>query len=238
MKMVWFEELGFDENPFDTGLSISAEKSVGLEKPLEELLYFVNSGSMAYIEGQPGSGKSVLLKKISEKLGRRAVIVDAEKDNIRMIIRKKSSFFEKLFGSNPRRLVLLVDNSDSLSPEAAEIIKFYYDNNHVESAVFTGSSLKNSGIPAAILDRIGNRIIHLAPLTEEEAVAMVRNRIGFSNVLDDDVIRKIYRMSGKSGTRFLQLCEEASKSAVSVKSSTIKEEHLAALRNSVGGIDG
>ena len=74
--MEWFEEFGFDENPFSTDPAFSARSSVGLDKSLAELEYHINSGSIIFVDGAEGSGKSVLLQKLFSKLGRRAVRVD------------------------------------------------------------------------------------------------------------------------------------------------------------------
>jgi len=210
--MAWFEQFGFYENPFDTELSVSAKMAVGLEKPLDELIYLVKSGSLIFVEGAHGSGKSVLLSRLARKVGRRAVYIDLSgKPDIRSAIRKKASFFSRLLGNYPKRVVLLVDDVVSVPARVAEAIKYFYDSNIAESVVLAGEGIRESGLPLSIIDRIGNRIVRLAPLEEEDAITMVRNRIGNSNVLEEDVIRKIYRMSGKNGKKFLQLCEEACK---------------------------
>ncbi len=73
--MEWFEELGFDSNPFDTSLEASAKSSVGLDKPLEKLEYYVTAGSVVFVEGPLGSGKSVLLWKLADRLGGKAVYI-------------------------------------------------------------------------------------------------------------------------------------------------------------------
>ena len=73
--MTWFEELGFDENPFDTDPGVSTKSSVGLDKPMGEVEYCISSGSIVFVEGAEGSGKSVLLKKLDGKIGTRAAVV-------------------------------------------------------------------------------------------------------------------------------------------------------------------
>lgn len=209
--MEWFEEAGFDENPFSTDPAFSARSSVGLEKPLAELEYCVSSGSIVFVEGAEGSGKSVLLQKLAEKLGGRAVNVDAAAANvdIRPIVSKKTSLLGRLFGKGPSNIVLLVDNAASLSPGSLELLKYHYDNNHFSAVVLAGTSLKSSGFSPSIIDRIGNRIVRIAPLAEEEALLMVKNRLGSSGLFSEGVVRKIYKMSGKNARKFLQLCENA-----------------------------
>ena len=226
--MDWFEELGFNENPFDSDPAFSARYSAGLEKEMDELVYYVNSGSLVFVEGASGSGKSVLLKMLAGKLGGRAVFVDgAGNVDIRSIIRKKTSFISALLGRPPKNIVLLVDAAAGLSHDSMEMIKYNFDNNHFAAVILAGASIKSAGLSQSILDRIGSRVIHMPELTEEAALLMVGRRLGSSAILEDDAIRKIYKKSGKNAKRFLALCEEAGKAAASSKP-VAKEEDLKA----------
>ncbi len=238
--MEWFEEFGFDENPFSTDPAFSARSSVGLEKQLGELEYCISSGSIVFVEGAEGSGKSVLLQKLSRQLGRRAVYVDAAAAdvNLRAIVKSKTSIFDRMLGNNPKNIVLIVDNAAALLPHSLELLKYYYDNNYFGAVVLTGTSLRSSGLSASVLDRIGNRVVKIAALAEEDALLMVRNRLGSSELFNEEVVRKIYKLSGKNAKKFLQLCESACKKAVESKSSMVEEEHLVSLNKPVGEIHG
>jgi len=242
--MSWFEEFGFDENPFDTSPEFSVKSSAGLEKPLADIEYYISSGSMVFVEGPPGSGKSVLLAKLSDKLGGKAIRVDASQGviGLRSIVKSKTPFLGRIFGAGPKNLVLLVDNSQHLPAATLDLMKFYYDNNQFGAVILAGPSMRAARLSDSVLDRIGNRIVRLAPLAEDDAVLIVRQRLGSSGILSDDLVRKIYKLSGKNVKRFLQMCENACKAAVASKSSTVNEEHLQSLhssiKNAVGGIDG
>ena len=238
--MEWFEEFGFDENPFSTDPAFSARSSVGLDKPLAELYYYVNSGSIVFVEGAGGSGKSVLLQKLTRNLGRRAVRVDAAASdvNVRAIVKSKTSLLDRLLGNAPKNIVLLIDNAAALSPHSLELVKYNYDNNHFGAVVLAGAAVKSSGLSPSVLDRIGNRVVRIAALAEEDALLMVRNRLGNSELFNEEVVRKIYKLSGKNARKFLQLCEGACKNAAAAKSSMIGEEHLGSLNKSVGEIHG
>ena len=236
--MEWFEELGFDSNPFDAGLEASAKYAVGIDRPFEELEYYVDSGSVVFVEGPLGSGKSVLLWKLADRLGGRAVYADrsAGEPDVRSIMRKKTSFLDRLFGKTPRGIVLLIDNLANLSPlsqTAMSQLKYHYDNNYLGAVVFAGASFLSAGLSPALVDRIGSRVIKLSALAENDAVFMVRNRLGSSAILGDESIRKLYKMSGKDPKRFLQLCEEACKVAVSSKSQTVGNEHITSVKTSL-----
>ncbi len=237
--MEWFEEFGFDGNPFSTDPAFSAGFSAGLEKQLGEMEYYVNSGSIVFVEGAEGSGKSVLLQKLAGMLGRRAVVVDAAGDiDLREIIKSKTSPLGRLLGNPPGNLVLLVDNAKGLSPGSLELLKYYYDNNNFAAVVLAGSSLKASGLSPSVLDRIGNRVVRIAPLSEEDALLMVRNRLGSSGLFNESVARKIYKLSGKNARKFLQLCESACKKAVESKSRAVEEAHAVLVKGSGGGLSG
>jgi len=54
--MEWYEEMDFDSNPFER-----ETKLVGFEDLLEEMLYAIVSGNMIFIEGETGSGKTLIL---------------------------------------------------------------------------------------------------------------------------------------------------------------------------------
>ena len=122
---------------------------------------------------------------------------------------KRTSLFGRLLGKGPSNLVLLVDNAASLSAGSLELLKYYFDNNHFSAVVLAGTSLKSSGFSPSIIDRVGNRIVRIAPLAEEEALLMVKNRLGGSGLFSEGMVRKIYKMSGKNAKKFLQLCENA-----------------------------
>ena len=193
--MEWFEELGFDSNPFDTSPEASAKYAVGLDRPLEEMEYYVYSGSVVFVEGPLSSGKSVLLWKLADELGGRAVYVDcsAGELDVRSIVRKKTSFLDRLLGKTQGGIVLFIDNAAGLSPTAMGLLKYHYDNNHLGAVVFAGASLRSAGLSPALVDRIGSRVIRLQALTENDAVLMVRNRLGSSAILGDGSIRKLYK---------------------------------------------
>ena len=233
--MAWFEELGFADNPFDTDPAASVRSAVSLDKPLDELEYHVRSGSIIFVEGPSGSGKSVLLKALAGKFGGRAVFVDGDSDSvdIRSVIRKKTSLLDRLFGNSPKNLVLLADNAAGLSAGSMELVKYHYDNNNFGAVVFAGESLKSAGFSPAVLDRIGTRVIRLHLLSEDEAVVLVRNRLGSSAILGDGAIRKIYKMSGKNAKSFLELCDKACAAAVASKSPEITGEHLDSIKAGV-----
>ncbi|MBI2549802.1 ATP-binding protein [Candidatus Woesearchaeota archaeon] len=230
--MEWYEELGFESNPFDNSPGFAAKFAVGLEKPLGELEYYASSGSLVFVEGAAGSGKSVLLRKLAGKLGGRAVYADcsAAEVDVRSIIRRKTSLLDKLLGRRPKNLVLMIDSTTNLSANTMDLLKYHYDSNSLGSIIFAGASLKSARLSPALVDRIGSRIVKLPALSGDDAVLMVKNRLGNSSILSDGVIRKLYWMSGKNAAKLLQLCEKACRAAVLSKSSEVNDELLVKMK--------
>ncbi len=212
--MSWFEELGFSENPFNPDPDFSAKYSAGLERELQELEYHVSSGSFAFVEGPSGSGKSVLLKLLLKRLGGKAVFVNAlDGIDVRSIVRKKTSVISSFLGKPVKNLVVLVDHAEALATGPTELIKYYYDNNIFSSVVLAGVSLRSAGLPPSITDRIGSRVIKLRALSEDDALLIARRRLGSSDVLPDEAIRKAYNKSGGNAKKFLELCEKEAAAA-------------------------
>ncbi len=237
--MEWYEELGFEENPFDNSPGFAARFAVGLEEPLGELEYYVSSGSLVFVEGAAGSGKTVLLRKLAEEFGGKAAYADCSAGGIdvRSMIRRKASLLDRLLGRSPKNLVLMIDSTANLSANTMDLLKYHYDSNSFASIIFAGTSLKTARLSPALVDRIGSRVVKLRQLAEEDAVAMVRKRLGSfgssgsSSILGDDAVRRLYKMSGKNAVKLLQLCEKACKAAVLSKSSEVNDELLVKMKN-------
>ncbi|MBI3033871.1 orc1/cdc6 family replication initiation protein [Candidatus Woesearchaeota archaeon] len=225
--MSWYEEFDYTEDPFT-----ESEKLFGLEKVMEELVYRVESGSMVFVEGRPGLGKSAVIKAIiSHFAGRGKVIYfdcgQIEKRmNIENLMTGKYGLFGRLFGKKPKNMILLLDNSNFLTKKNCERIKHYFDNNFIKSVVFTGLSYSRAHFSKSLRDRIGGRIIRLKELTPEQAVELVRERASAIEMLTEDIIRKIYAHSGKNIKKFLSNLSEVCEKAVHDGDGKISDRHL------------
>lgn len=207
---MWWKKIDLSENPFSA--PPEDYEPLGLGKTVEEVVYRVESGSIVFIEGGKGFGKTSILKSLIRhfKGKGRVIFVDAakiERDiNIEKLMKERYGFWGRLLGVTPKEMILLVDNVQLLSKKNSERIKFYFDNNNLRSAVFTGDSYRRANIPLSLRERIGRRIIRLSPLSEEEAVEAVRARIG-SRLMSREILKKIYKLSGKNMAKFLQNCD-------------------------------
>ena len=231
-KMEWFEELDFDENPLDTNPKKFADKLVGLNEELEELLYRAAASSMVFLEGKNGFGKTSLLWNLIKKYkGRGKIIyVDCEKLdkelNIEQLLVRKHGLSGRLFKKMPRNMILLLDNVKELSPTNTERVKFFFDQGYLRSVVFTGTDYSKLKFSESLKQRIGNRIIRLKELDNYQAVAIVRNRIEDIEMISDELIQEIFKISKKNPLKLLQNCETVFAHAVESNEDKISKKHL------------
>lgn len=230
--MEWFEELDFDENPFDTNPTRFSTKLVGVDEIMEELLYRVASGAMVFIEAKDGKGKTSLLWNIIKKhRGKGKVIyVDCEKLekdlNIEELLTKRFGLSGRLFRKKPNNMILLLDNVSELSRRNMERIKFFFDEGYILSVVYTGKSYDDVKFSKSLRDRIGRRVVKLPELEPYQAVSLVRNRIGNSEMISDEMIESVFARSGKDPKIMLENLDKMFSKAVESKKQKLTKEDL------------
>ena len=134
--MEWYEELDFDENPLEI-----ETKYIGNDDVLDETFYSIVSGNILIIQGQSGSGKTKVLKEVVRKFGGHGKVayVNCEKFrndlNVEHVITKKNGILGFLFKKQPKKMVLLLDNVEHLSPRNLERIKYFFDRNHLRAVI-------------------------------------------------------------------------------------------------------
>ncbi|MBS3107425.1 orc1/cdc6 family replication initiation protein [Candidatus Woesearchaeota archaeon] len=231
----WFEELDFDKNPFDTNPLNGHSEFVGHSGIKDEIIYRIISGNMLVIEGSPETGKTTLLKfAIDNFKGKGKVIyVDCKRMdpdfNITNLVFGNISLLDKLRGSKPKNMILLLDEIQFLSKKNSERIKHLYDHNYIRAVVFTSKSFNKVNISPSLKHRIGRRIIHLKELTEYDAIEIIRGRIGEHKILSDDMIKEIFKKSNGSPKQLLENCEKLCAYAVENGEETVLQEHINAL---------
>jgi predicted AAA+ superfamily ATPase len=231
-KMEWYEELDFDENPFDANPIRFADQLVGADDLFEELSYRINAGSMVFVQGKKGMGKTSLLWNLIKKYrGKGKVIyVDSEQLeselNIEDLLIKKYGFIGSLFKAKPKGMILLLDNVSELSKRNMERVKYFFDEGYIHSVVFSGTDYGAVGFSKSLMDRIGRRIIILKELEPFQAVTAIRNRIGDNELISDELIESVYTKSGKNMLSFLKNLEIIFGKAVESKKQKITKEDL------------
>ena len=210
----WFEKMGFSENPFEINpLKEESRPLFDRQKQAEEVIYRIKSNNMLFIEGSKGKGKTALLRHAIDNFkGKGKVIyLDSKslnkKLNIEMVLvgAKKMDVSKEKY---PKNMILLLDNVEELSPRNNERIKYFFDQNYIQSVIFTGNNYKQANFSPSIESRIGKRIIKLSSLSQNGAVDMILERLGTLNegMVDEDTIKYIYQKSKGDLKKFLINC--------------------------------
>jgi predicted AAA+ superfamily ATPase len=230
--MEWYEELDFDENPFDTNPVKFSDKLVGIDEIFDELVYRIGAGSMVFVQGKKASGKTALLWNLIRRFrGKGKVIyVDCQELeselNIEELLVKRHGLIGSIFKVKPKGMILLLDNVSELSKRNMERVKYFFDEGYIHSAVFTGQDYVAVGFSKSLKDRIGKRVLTLKELEPFQAVSAARGRIGDNEIISDELIETVFARSNRSLVTFLENLESLFSRAVESKQQKITKEDL------------
>lgn len=230
--MEWYEDLGFEENPF-----VDTENTtlIGYDDIIQEINYRIAAGDILFIEGEEGTGKTALLKRVIARFKGRGKIIylDGKKieENINLTetIRNSRGFWQKLIGKEPENLILLMDDVEKLTMKNSERIKYFYDQNYVRAVIFTGKNYKTTEFTESLRERI-SKVIKLKEPSEEDAVEIVRARLNHSQALPEEIIREIYKKSNGNIKTVMENCSKILDYAIREQgTTTVTNEHLSTL---------
>ncbi len=233
--MEWYEELDFYDNPLTTNPKMFISELVGVDDLLEELFYRVEAGSMVFLEGADGSGKSAVLQRVIKRFKgkKRVIYFDCEQVrelDIEELMQKRYGLFGRLFRITPKNMIVLLDNVQFLSKRNTEKMKHYFDYGYIKAIVFTGQRYSRAALSISIKDRIGRRVLKLRALTEEEALSLIKKRLEGISFIPDELIKKIFKSSRKNTKRFIENCGKVCEKAINEKRKEVMEEDLQVIK--------
>ncbi|MBS3151700.1 AAA family ATPase [Candidatus Woesearchaeota archaeon] len=207
---MWYESYGWKDNPFSIKTSTDL---VGLDEKKKELLNYIVSGDICFLNGPTGIGKTSLLKWIERNLKDHQVFyIDAagvKPDfSLTNYLKDKTSFFSRLFGdSHPKNTVILLDESQDCDEELLKALKLHWDHQHIKSIVVTQISSELERFSESFKDRIGGRIVNLKGLDESEGYDLIKLRLEGKNPFDTSAIEAILGFSSYIPRKILENCE-------------------------------
>lgn len=229
----WYEELDFEENPFSVNPSDFLDCLVGLDDAIEELDYRIRSGSMSFVAGKRGTGRTALLRAMIKRFrGRgRVIYVNAEKfekklDIEELLVQRNGFIKGMLMKKKPKKMILLMDNVNELSYRNTERLKHYFDENFLQSVVFTGDGLHEVGFSESLKLRIEGRVIDLPKLTEQQILEIVHKRLGDSKLVPDEVVMELCKRYKNNPKDVLRSLDEVAEFIVSLDEESINIKHL------------
>jgi len=217
---MWYEKLGFTENPLDVR---SNSNLVGVDDIEESLFNYIKSGQICMIYGFTGSGKTSMLERVKQKedLQEYKFIFisgdrikpehDLEKD-----LDSGRNFFDKLIRRKPRNYVILLDESHELSRYVTETVKGLWntkgdDDYGVHSVVISQIQPKlQTNFSGSFKDRVGNKSLRMKKLSRLQLKEVISNRltineIDYSKRFEHDALDLIISSSGGSVRSLLDM---------------------------------
>ena len=228
MADVWFRKLGFSRNPFSIKPAAFTYDLFGVNS--SGVLSGIEDGKVLFVEAPIGYGKTTLLKSIVNRFGgKRKVIyahaLDSEIIDVKSLL-KRASLANFITGSLPEGMILVVDEAQNVMPEtSAEIMQFYKSGN-IRAVVFFGTKYSMDAFVEELGKMMNGNVIRLSKPTPEQAVSIIRSRIGNLPVLSNNAITWAYRRAQGSPRQLLQICEDICRSAVEKGDSSVSEAEL------------
>lgn len=229
-KITWYHELGFYSNPFSIKPAAFHIDVFGYDKLINEINDKIREGNVLFIHGPYGTGKTTILKKVvNEFKGKRRVIYyncnKAEGSiNFNKLLIKSGNIFSILLGIKRKNRILLLDEAQDLNKKDLNNVKDYYDQSYFKSIIFV-SKREDVDLPKELEKLIGKNNYNLGVLNTDEAITLIRKRIGDLNFLSDDMILKIFKKN-KNPRAFLKNCEEVCKNAFELNAAKVVEKHI------------
>jgi len=216
MSEPWYWKLGFSANPFNIKPAALNNEVVGHR--LGPILEKIENGMVQFIEAPLGSGKTTILKNIISTFGGAKKLIYCsciknESLNVNELL-KNATLRGKLFGTMPQDMIIMVDEAQNISKDDAEEITDFKEYGNIKSVAFFGLEYDKKLLTEGLNKSLNGNVTVLSYLTPQEAVELVRTRIGNLKLLPDYVIREIYGRTNGNSRRFLQYCEEICKKAV------------------------
>ena len=231
MNETWYWKLGFSNNPFTIKPGAITNEIIAYN--VQPIIERIKKGEPQFIEAPFGRGKTTILKGIIAKFGGKKKLVYAncirqECLDVKNLL-KNATIKGKIFGNIPREMILLVDEAQNLLKEDALEINEFIKKGNIKAVTFFGTEYTKGVLPAEVEASLNGNVIHLPYLTPEQAVELVRQRIGNLKLLPDYVIRELYARSDGNPRKLLQNCEDACRKGVELSLSELTVTDVATL---------
>ena len=209
--MFWYEKFGWSTDPFSTRPN---ENLVGLDKEKNALLNYVHSGTISILTGPTGTGKTSLLLWTERQLAKTQFttiamncVEDCAKDVILRKIKSRRGIRDKiLFRKYPKNAILLLDESQNLSRDAAEQLKLLWDSKKIHSITLASIESNLSNATGSFADRFRGQIISIPALSSLDIISLIKLRVGDTTPFDPGALSAIVERSHDIPRRVLELC--------------------------------
>lgn len=217
---MWYEKLGFENNPLDVR---SNPNLIGVSDVEDTLLSYIKQGQICMLYGFTGSGKTSMLERLqnrSDLEDYKFIFLSGDRlkpeHDIEKDLDSGRSFFEKLLRKKPRNYVVLLDESHEISRYVTETVKGLWnakdDNDFGIHSVVICQIEDNIGtnFSGSFKDRMGNKVLRMRKLTSEELKEVLTQRLtvndkDYSDSFNGEALDLIITSSGGSVRALLDI---------------------------------
>ena len=233
-NLTWYDKLGFFNNPFSIKPSAFHNELFGNSSTISEIVTKMLEPEIIFISGEFGTGKTSVLKKLIAEFregsfGNKKIIYyncnQSEKSiNYDRLLINSGGFFRRLFKIRKKNMIIFLDEMQDMNKKDMNNVKKYYDNGFFRSVVLV-SKYEDVNLTDELENEIKGNKFKLDNMTKDEAVEMVRKRVGNLKFIGDKIIIKIFSKD-KNCRNFLKNCEDVCKYVFEKGEKVILEEHV------------
>jgi Cdc6-like AAA superfamily ATPase len=233
-KLTWYNELGFFSNPFSIKPAAFHNELFGNDSAISKITEKMSEPGMIFISGEFGTGKTTVLKKLiaefrgSNLEGKKIIYYNCNQSgksiNYNELLINSGGFLRRLFSIRKKNMIIFLDEIQDMNRKDMEQIKKYYDNKFFKLVVFV-SKYEDTNLTPELKDVISENKFKLGNMTENQAVEMIRERIGGLKFVTDEIIIQIFNKD-KNSRSFLKNCEDVCRYAFEKENSVVTKEHV------------
>ncbi len=225
---LWYKKLGFHNNPFSIKPAAFRDELVAYDMPY--IYKKITNGEILFVEGEYGTGKTTILKNIIRRFrGENRIIYysfNTGDFNLNALLDGANSFFRKVAGLRVKNIIMLLDEVETLKNQEAKQLLNYYRDGTIQSIVFVSHDYDHVKFPSEVETFLNGNILRTVDLSLNEALDLVKTRIGGINILSDNMAVKLFKLANKNPRRFFAYCEDVIKYAVEIGDDEVSDFHV------------
>ncbi len=240
MEGLWYKNLGFYNNPLSIKPAAFSDNLIGYEHIIEDIRQLIDQGSFVFIEGKLGTGKTAVLKKIINYFrGQKKVIyysLDQSEKNIDLdaLLHGRYGFIGRLLKIKPKGMILLLDEISELKIKDIKKIEDYFSRRHFKSVIFVSTGIQRARHSTEIKKMVGSNIFRVGEIKKEDAIRIIRARIGAIHIISDKIIGEIFSY-GQTPREILMNTEAVLRYTVDNNLKEITEKDVSIAMDKYGG---
>lgn len=229
MNDLWYKKLGFYNNPFSIKPGMYDNELVAYDMPF--IYKKIEKGEILFLEGEYGTGKTTILKNIITQFrGKNKIIYysfNTESGfDLNKLLDGANTAIRRVAGLKVKNVIMLLDEVHTMKSADAKRLLRPYKDGVVKSIIFVSHDYGLTNFPEDYEPLLKGNIIRTVDLTSKEAVALIRRRIGNIDLLTDNMISKVFMLSGKNPRRLLEFSEDVCRYAVEIGDLKVTDYHV------------